>query len=204
MAVSKRLRYEVLRRDNHTCRYCGAAAPDAPITIDHVVPVSLGGADDPSNLVAACRDCNAGKSSVPADAPMVADVAQVAVRWSAAMQKAADLRANEMLAEDDLLDQFECLWTAYWMIVPSENDTSTPYRHPGRWYAPRPTDWRQSVINFIASGLDIEFFAKAVRCALHESRHVEWENSWRYFCGICWRELDRRREIAYALLEADQ
>ena len=30
MAVSKRLRYEILRRDNHTCRYCGASAPDAP------------------------------------------------------------------------------------------------------------------------------------------------------------------------------
>ncbi|MEU5976310.1 hypothetical protein [Streptomyces sp. NPDC047315] len=25
MAVSKRLRYEILRRDNHACRYCGAA-----------------------------------------------------------------------------------------------------------------------------------------------------------------------------------
>ncbi|AWN05089.1 HNH endonuclease [Gordonia phage Easley] len=40
MAVSKRLRYEILRRDNHTCRYCGATAPDVPLTVDHVVPVS--------------------------------------------------------------------------------------------------------------------------------------------------------------------
>jgi 5-methylcytosine-specific restriction endonuclease McrA len=24
MAVSKRLRYEIMLRDNHTCRYCGA------------------------------------------------------------------------------------------------------------------------------------------------------------------------------------
>lgn len=23
MAISKRLRYEILRRDNHACRYCG-------------------------------------------------------------------------------------------------------------------------------------------------------------------------------------
>ena len=41
MAVSKRLRYEILRRDNHTCRYCGESAPDVKLTIDHVVPVSL-------------------------------------------------------------------------------------------------------------------------------------------------------------------
>lgn len=35
MPVSKRLRYEVLRRDSHTCRYCGGAAPDVKLTVDH-------------------------------------------------------------------------------------------------------------------------------------------------------------------------
>lgn len=58
MAVSKRLRYEILRRDNHTCRYCGATAPDVKLTVDHVVPVALGGSDVPTNLVAACDACN--------------------------------------------------------------------------------------------------------------------------------------------------
>ena len=41
MALSKRLRYEILRRDNHTCRYCGASAPDVTLTVDHVVPCLL-------------------------------------------------------------------------------------------------------------------------------------------------------------------
>ncbi|MFD9276847.1 HNH endonuclease [Streptomyces mirabilis] len=63
MAVSKRLRYEILRRDRYTCRYCGASAPDAPMRVDHVTPVALGGTDHPSNLVAACEPCNSGKSS---------------------------------------------------------------------------------------------------------------------------------------------
>lgn len=43
MAVSKRLRFEVLRRDNHACRYCGATPPDVVLTIDHVVQTALGG-----------------------------------------------------------------------------------------------------------------------------------------------------------------
>jgi hypothetical protein len=40
MPVTKRLRYEVLRRDNHACRYCGAnagkssVAPDADLVAD--------------------------------------------------------------------------------------------------------------------------------------------------------------------------
>ncbi|MGC7224589.1 HNH endonuclease, partial [Mycobacteroides abscessus subsp. massiliense] len=43
MAVTKRLRYEVLRRDNYSCRYCGRSAPEVKLTVDHVVPVALGG-----------------------------------------------------------------------------------------------------------------------------------------------------------------
>jgi 5-methylcytosine-specific restriction endonuclease McrA len=68
MTVSKRARYEVLRRDNHTCRYCGGKAPDVALTVDHVTPVALGGTDGPGNLVAACRDCNAGKAASHPDA----------------------------------------------------------------------------------------------------------------------------------------
>ncbi|MGW6578921.1 HNH endonuclease [Streptomyces globisporus] len=63
MAVSKRLRYEILRRDKHACRYCGATAPDVPLRVDHVIPVALGGSDAPENLVAACEPCNSGKTS---------------------------------------------------------------------------------------------------------------------------------------------
>ncbi|MFD2674354.1 HNH endonuclease [Gulosibacter bifidus] len=44
----------VLRRDNHTCGYCGKFAN----TIDHVMPRSRGGKDSWENLVAACLRCN--------------------------------------------------------------------------------------------------------------------------------------------------
>ena len=60
--ISKRDRYEVLRRDNHACRYCGAKAPFVALEIDHVIPVHHGGTNDRWNLTAACQDCNSGKS----------------------------------------------------------------------------------------------------------------------------------------------
>lgn len=44
-----------------TCHYCG----DVAQTIDHVIPRVLGGSDDPSNLVPACRSCNGAKSGHP-------------------------------------------------------------------------------------------------------------------------------------------
>jgi hypothetical protein len=84
MAVSKRLRYEILRRDNHACRYCGATAPDAKLNVDHVIPQSLGGSDKPDNLVTSCADCNAGKTSSMPNALVVADVDQETFRASKA------------------------------------------------------------------------------------------------------------------------
>ena len=81
MAVTKRVRFEVLRRDNHTCRYCGASAPDTTLTVDHVTPVALGGSHDPSNLVAACKDCNAGKASTSATRPASAAAASRTGCW---------------------------------------------------------------------------------------------------------------------------
>lgn len=66
MAVkSKRLRFEILKRDNFTCHYCGATPLDRPLHVDHVIAEANGGTDDPANLITACKDCNGGKSSIP-------------------------------------------------------------------------------------------------------------------------------------------
>lgn len=56
----RRLRLVVLDRDGHVCRWCGDVATEA----DHVVPRALGGADlDINNLVASCKQCNAGRTA---------------------------------------------------------------------------------------------------------------------------------------------
>lgn len=53
---------EIYKRDHFTCVYCGFDGRpfDAwmQLSIDHVIPRSMGGKDDLSNLVAACRACN--------------------------------------------------------------------------------------------------------------------------------------------------
>lgn len=62
MAISKRLRFEVFKRDKFTCQYCGKKAPDVVLHADHIEPKSKGGADTLLNLVTACAGCNLGKS----------------------------------------------------------------------------------------------------------------------------------------------
>jgi len=64
-AISKRIRFEVFKRDGFKCQYCGAQAPEAILEVDHINPVSKGGDNDIMNLVTACRACNAGKSNIP-------------------------------------------------------------------------------------------------------------------------------------------
>ena len=188
MAVSKRLRYEILRRDNHTCRYCGGAAPDVVLTVDHVIPQALGGSDDPDNLVAACKDCNAGKSASSPDAPIVANVAADAVRWGAAMQYAAEVQFKRCLDERAYLSWFDDAWSRW--------------QTNGSKALPRPNDWERSVLRFRAVGLTSQLIGEAIEIAMKAPK-VAPSGLWRYFCGVCWRRLDEMQEIARAHLAGE-
>ncbi len=59
------MRFEVFRRDDFTCVYCGRKAPDVVLHADHIVPWSAAGPTSLENLVAACSDCNLGKGARP-------------------------------------------------------------------------------------------------------------------------------------------
>lgn len=60
----KFLRYNVCLRDDFTCQYCGDNFVNAinELTMDHVVPESLGGKRNWENIVSACETCNAAKA----------------------------------------------------------------------------------------------------------------------------------------------
>ncbi|MFM2293801.1 MAG: hypothetical protein RLZZ350_214 [Verrucomicrobiota bacterium] len=66
-AIPKRIRFEVLKRDSFKCQYCGAAAPDVLLQIDHIHPVIEGGDNDITNLITSCVACNSGKSGKTLD-----------------------------------------------------------------------------------------------------------------------------------------
>lgn len=61
--VSKKTRFEVFKRDQFTCQYCGAKAPEVVLHADHIRPVADGGKSDIMNLVTACAACNGGKGA---------------------------------------------------------------------------------------------------------------------------------------------
>lgn len=66
--IEPRERHAIYARDLWTCWLCSerldpAGDPNGPksLTLDHVIPRSKGGTDEPSNLKTACRMCNSLK-----------------------------------------------------------------------------------------------------------------------------------------------
>ncbi|TQI72931.1 HNH endonuclease [Bosea sp. AK1] len=50
---------QIYRRDGYLCAYCKTV--DGQFEIDHIVPVTRGGSNDPDNLCVACKPCNSSK-----------------------------------------------------------------------------------------------------------------------------------------------
>ena len=58
-------RFVLLLRDNFSCVYCGVNSESGDtLHIDHVIPKSIGGPDNVSNLVTACEKCNLEKHAM--------------------------------------------------------------------------------------------------------------------------------------------
>jgi hypothetical protein len=56
--ISAKVRWEIFKRDNFRCVYCGS---QESLVIDHGDAFARGGEDAEDNYVTACRLCNAGK-----------------------------------------------------------------------------------------------------------------------------------------------
>jgi 5-methylcytosine-specific restriction endonuclease McrA len=54
-----------LEEFDHKCAYCGEPpAEGKTLEVEHMIPISRGGAHDESNIVPACRKCNAQKGEM--------------------------------------------------------------------------------------------------------------------------------------------
>lgn len=113
--LSKRIRFEVFKRDSFTCQYCGEQPPAVVLECDHIDPRALGGPNDPLNLITACSDCNRGKGALPLEqVPMRPDAD---LKYLEAQQEIAELKryqsalsdlAKQRLAVAGMLAQYWC------------------------------------------------------------------------------------------------
>jgi len=157
-------------------------APDVTLTVDHVTPVALGGSDDPTNLVAACQDCNAGKSSSAPDAPVVADVAQNAIRWKLAIDQAAAVMQRDEEAKQAAIRAVLDAWYDRWKMS-----------RPGDEYPTLPADAETSIERWYTRGLPVPTMCRLVDVACSKYDRSRWDmkrpDVWPYYAGCCWRAL---------------
>lgn len=120
--LSKRVRFEVFKRDSFTCQYCGKQPPEVILHVDHIAPVAEGGSDDFDNLITSCQDCNLGKAAVPlgtvAPRPdaslMLAEAAQEMAEVIAYRETLAKKREEEQRLVADFQQLFFDISDADW------------------------------------------------------------------------------------------
>ncbi|AKY02984.1 HNH endonuclease [Mycobacterium phage Dante] len=210
------MRFEILHRDGHACHYCGAKAPNAELTVDHIVPSSLGGSDDPTNLVTACQPCNSGKSSSNPDSSLVAEVSKDAERFAAAIKEVARQREAEaaevkkwfsrawFLASDgliDIYDEDEQLIARNCSIDVYMEPLDYPHVHTWR-FPERDANWVSTVQSLIAAGLERDHIERLIGIAM--ASRVGRKVKWRYFCGCAWKAVRELHTAAAELVRNEE
>jgi hypothetical protein len=135
MALTKKVRFEVFKRDSFTCQYCGRGAPDVVLHVDHIQPKSKGGTDDLLNLVTSCIDCNQGKK-----ARLLSDDAAISVRkkqLGLLQQRREQLEMlmqwhKSLLTIDDQAITGLCDYWSSLVVGYTINDTGTQFLR--KWY----------------------------------------------------------------------
>lgn len=184
MAVSKRLRFEVLRRDGFCCRYCGEhASEQVKLTVDHVLPTALGGDDQAENLAAACGPCNSGKSATSPDAPLVAQVSQDAIRYSRAMATAGQMAQRDLQENEKYCEYAWDAWVSRFGIGSDPDDSYTTFSM------------------FRSNGMPLDVLENAM--AITERNGVPTHRAWKYCMGVAWKKLREIQNTARVIYEVN-
>jgi 5-methylcytosine-specific restriction endonuclease McrA len=168
-SMSKKLRFDVFKRDGFKCMYCGAHPPGVLLHVDHIKPVADGGKNNIDNLITACEPCNLGKgarllSSVPMD---------LSEKAEAVKEREAQIKGYQSVMEGKRLRLDREAWSVVHLLLPGVDTASR--------------DWMNSLRSFIDK-LGVHDVTEAMEIALAKGFYSN-NKTWRYFCGICWNKL---------------
>jgi hypothetical protein len=188
MAVSVRTRFEVFKRDEFTCRYCGGRSPTVVLEIDHIQPRCDGGSDDAMNLVTSCWDCNRGKSYVPLSEVITGedphDKAIEIVERRRQMEE-----YNSVVAEERSLFREKAIELAvYWCRLSGLLDAGSDPEHAPGLIGRRQWNWLNSTVRYIPSEQIKEFMD------LSAGRGITEDMRW---VGGCCRRWFSRSKISH-------
>lgn len=172
--LTKKLRFDVFKRDGFCCQYCGKTPPGVVLEIDHIHPVSEGGGNGIDNLITACFDCNRGKGAgLLGVAPLsIAEKAEMLAEKAEQLKAYGRLLKAETRREDKEIDEVQSAFSSYF---------------PKHSFTPA---FRESVRRFIKD-LHVSEVVHSMNSACMKIKDAD--RCAKYFCGICWSKIKERR-----------
>jgi hypothetical protein len=167
--VSKKIRFEVFKRDGFTCQYCGRTPPAVVLELDHIIPKGEGGPESIDNYITACFDCNRGKGKGKLDVIPP----QGNEKLKLLKEKRAQLKAFNRLIEKqeaeldyDIAEVIHVFHINFPESLPTERFSSVTIKR---------------FVNLLP--LIKVKDAMSLACS---TKSDDPEAALRYFCGICW------------------
>lgn len=186
MSLSKRLRFDIFKRDGFTCGYCGLKPPGVILEVDHILPVSGGGTDEEENLITSCFACNRGKADQPLERrpkPLMISVEDERDRLRQLQEY------QEYLSErTKIRDEFFILISDAWVKLDGQDPNDVMLAGS-----------EASAVRKFLKHLPPTEIIEAIQIAddkFSDKRDRWTEDYWsrnrlQYFCGICWRKIRR-------------
>jgi hypothetical protein len=167
-AISKKVRFDVFKRDGFQCQYCGAHPPTVILHVDHIKPVALGGANHMDNYITACQPCNLGKS-----ATSLAEIPQ------SLKDKAAEVAEREMQ-----IAGYQSVMNGKRLRIDDEaGEVREIFERFNEGYT-------ISEIGMVSVRKFVEAIGMHAACDAMEQAWtrptVRKGSEFKYFCGICW------------------
>lgn len=170
-AISKKLRFDIFKRDEFVCQYCGSHPPTVILHIDHIVPVKEGGDNSIDNLITACSSCNLGKS-----ANLLSNI-PTTLKEKAEIVKEAEAQLKEY--SKIIQEKKDRLYIEKWQVAAAL---------AGCDYVEEFNRAEIKTIEMFLQRLHFEDVIDAAEIAYSRFERNNREE-FRYFCGICWNKV---------------
>jgi hypothetical protein len=174
--LSKMVRFEVFKRDNFACQYCGAHPPAVLLHVDHIKAVAAGGDNDSDNLITSCQACNLGKG---------ARDLKVVPQSMADKAKETQEREAQLAGYQEIFSaKRERLEREVWKVLEAL---------AGCGVQTAPNSEFSSTKRFLEQ---LGFCAVLDAADIARAAPISDYKRFRYFCGVCWNMIRRNAEAS--------
>lgn len=179
MSVSKRLRFDIFKRDSFTCGYCGSKPPNVILEVDHILASANGGTDEACNLITSCFDCNRGKS----DRELLVRPKPLELNVGNERDRLAQIESYQKFLQEK--SRLTNLWFQSVSDVWCELEGKDPKEV-------RIAGERELAVRRFLKEMPAEEIIEALYVTYNNPRIPDYSRL-KYFCGCCWRSIRRAR-----------